>query len=81
MKKELLNCGYIHADETTLKVINDNGKASKSKKYMWLYMSDTDSKPVILYYYQSTRSSSCPKDFLGDFKGFLQTDGYKGILQ
>ncbi|MBD7916145.1 transposase [Clostridium sp. Sa3CUN1] len=24
------------------------------------------------------RSSSCPKNFLGDFKGFLQTDGYTG---
>lgn len=78
MKKELLNCNYIHADETTLKVINDNGKDSKSKKYMWLYMSDTDFKPVILYDYKNTRASSCPKDFLGDFKGFLQTDGYKG---
>lgn len=78
MKKELLNRNYIHADETTLKVINDNGKDSKSKKYMWLYMSDTNSKPVILYDYQSTRSSSCPKNFLGDFKGFLQTDGYTG---
>lgn len=78
MKKELLNRKYIQADETTLKVINDNGKDSKSKKYMWLYMSNTDSKPVILYDYQSTRSSSCPKNFLGDFKGFLQTDGYTG---
>ena len=78
MKKELLNRGYIHADETTLKVINDNGKDSKSKKYMWVYMSNTNSKPVILYDYQSTRSSSCPKSFLGDFKGFLQTDGYSG---
>lgn len=78
MKKELLNRNYIQADETTLKVINDNGKDSKSKKYMWLYMSNTDSKPVILYDYQSTRSSSCPKNFLGDFKGFLQTDGYTG---
>ena len=78
MKKELLNRNYIQADETTLKVINDNGKDSKSKKYMWLYMSKTDSKPVILYDYQSTRSSSCPKNFLGDFKGFLQTDGYTG---
>ena len=65
-------------DETTLKVINDNGKDSKSKKYMWLYMSNTESKPVILYDYQSTRSSSCPKNFLGDFNGFLQTDGYNG---
>ncbi|MBD7916146.1 transposase [Clostridium sp. Sa3CUN1] len=41
MKKELLNRNYIQADETTLKVINDNGKDSKSKKYMWLYMSNT----------------------------------------
>jgi len=78
MKKELLSRNYIHADETTLKVINDDGKDSKSQKYMWLYMSDTNSKPIILYDYQNTRSSSCPKNFLGDFKGFLQTDGYSG---
>ncbi|SHH42155.1 IS66 family transposase [Clostridium grantii] len=78
MKKELLRRNYINADETTLKVINDNGKDSKSKKYMWLYMSNTKAKPVILYDYQSTRSSSCPKNFLGDFNGFLQTDGYIG---
>lgn len=78
MKKELLTRNYIHADETTLKVINDNGKDSKSKKYMWLYISETELRPVILYDYQSTRSSSCPKSFLGDFKGFLQTDGYNG---
>ena len=45
---------------------------------MWLYMSNTNSKPVILYDYQSTRSSSCPKNFLGDFRGFLQTDRYNG---
>ena len=78
MKKELLNRNYIHADETALKVINDNGKDSKSKKYMWLYMSETPSNTVVLYDYQSTRSSSCPKKFLGNFKGFLQTDGYTG---
>ncbi|MCT4543149.1 MAG: IS66 family transposase [Vallitalea sp.] len=78
MKKDLLSRNYINADETTLKVINDNGKNSKSKKYMWLYMSNTNSRTVILYDYQSTRSSSCPKNFLGDFKGFLQTDGYNG---
>lgn len=78
MKKELLSSNYIHADETTLTVINDNGTESKSKKYMWLYMSNTNSKPIILYDYQNTRSSSCPKNFLGDFRGYLQTDGYSG---
>ena len=42
MKKELLNRNYIDVHETTLKVINDNGKDSKSKKHMWLYMSETE---------------------------------------
>lgn len=46
------------------------------KKYMWLYMNETESVPVIFYYYQSNRSSSCPKSFLGDFKGFLETYDY-----
>ena len=78
MKEDLLKRDYIHADETTLKVINDNGKDSKSKKYMWLYMTQTEDKPIILYDYQSTRSSSCPKNFLKDYKGYLQTDGYSG---
>ena len=78
MKEDLLKRNYIHADETTLKVINDNGKDSNSKKYMWLYMSQTNNKPVILYDYQSTRSSSCPRKFLGNYSGYLQTDGYSG---
>ena len=45
---------------------------------MWLYMSQTNNKPVILYDYQSTRSSSCPRKFLGNYSGYLQTDGYSG---
>lgn len=79
MNIELLKRDYIHADETTLKVITYNGKDSKSKKYMWLYMSETPVNPVILYDYQSTRASACPKSFLGDFSGYLQTDRLRMI--
>lgn len=39
---------------------------------MWLYMSNMDSRPIILYDYQNTRSSSCPKNFLGNFKAFFK---------
>ena len=79
MKSELLKRNYIHADETVLKVLRDDGKeASKSNSYMWLYMSDTDKKPIVLYDYQKTRASSWTKKFLGDYKGYLQTDGYAG---
>ena len=31
-----------------------------------------DSRPIILYDYQNTRSSSCPKNFLGNFKAFFK---------
>lgn len=78
MQEELLKAHYIQADETTLKVIDANGKDSKSKKYMWLYKSAGSKSPIILYDYQKTRASSCPKDFLKGFSGYLQTDGYAG---
>lgn len=78
MRDELLKRSYIQADETTLQVIDDNAKDSKSKKYMWLYKSGGFKNPIILYDYQKTRSSSCPKEFLKEFSGFFQTDGYAG---
>lgn len=39
MKDELLKRNYIHADETPVKVIDSKGKESKSKHYMWVYVS------------------------------------------
>jgi len=78
MKEELLKTNYIQADETTVQVIENDGKDSKSKKYMWLYKSGALESPIILYNYQKTRSGSCPKEFLKGFSGYLQTDGYNG---
>ncbi|MEG1254883.1 IS66 family transposase [Clostridium sp.] len=78
MREELLKSHYIQADETTLQVIEENGKDSKSKKYIWLYKTGATTNPIILYDYQKTRSSSCPKEFLKGFSGYLQTDGYSG---
>ena len=34
--------------------------------------------PIVLYDYQRTRSSTCPKEFLKSFSGIIQTDGYQG---
>lgn len=64
MKEELLKRNYIHADETYLKVIEENGKDSNSKRFMWLYRSGGIENPVILYDYQKTRSGSCAEEFL-----------------
>ena len=78
MKEEILKRDYIHADETPVKVIDSKSKESKSKHYMWVYVSKDIDNSIILYDYQKTRSSSCPVNFLGDFSGYLQTDGYSG---
>lgn len=76
----LLQQGVIQADETTLKVINED----KVKSYMWLYCTGTDSPNntttpnIVLYDYQSGRAGQCAVDYLQGFTGYLQVDGYAG---
>jgi len=76
---ELLNAEEVaHADETTLQVLREPGKAAQSKSYMWLYRTSGDSKrQIVLYDYQPSRSGKHPAAFLKDFKGYLHTDGYE----
>ena len=79
MKNNLLGEEVLHADETVLQVLKEVGKASRSQSYMWLYRtSGVSSKPVVLYEYQPTRSSSHPKRFLAGYRGYLHADGYSG---
>jgi len=68
---------YLHADETTLQVLKEDGRSAQQKSYMWLYTTSKDTGPSIcLYDYQTTRARKHPQRFLQDFKGYLQTDGY-----
>ena len=79
LHKELLARDVLHADETTLQVLHEPGKAPQSESYMWLYRTggDTD-KPIVLYEYQPGRGAKNPKEFLAGYKGYLHTDGYAG---
>ena len=79
MKEQLLAKDVLHADETTVQVLNEPGKKAQQKSYMWLYRTSGDAeKHIILYEYQKDRGHGRPKDFLKDFKGYLHTDGYSG---
>lgn len=78
LREKLLLSNYIQADKTTLKVVDTQGKESRSKTYMWLYKNQSCDNQIILFDYQKTRSSSCTKKFLEGFSGYLQTDGYNG---
>lgn len=79
LKYHQLRQPVIHADETPLKVIQDD----KQKSYMWVYCTGTDSpRPgvelnnIVVYDYHASRAATCPKQYLGDFSGYLQVDGY-----
>ena len=68
----------LHADETTLQVLHEPGRAATTKSYLWLYRSGRDGPPIILFDYQPTRAGEHPKRFLQDFRGYMNVDGYGG---
>jgi transposase len=83
----ILEQPVIAADETTLKVI----KEDKTKCYMWLYCTGTDSPDnmlvdanipnIVLYDYNISRAGKCAVDYLQGYSGYLQVDGYVGYEQ
>ncbi len=68
----------VHADETTVQVLQEDGRTAQQKSYMWLYRTGREAPGVVLYEYQPTRSGTHPKAFLKGFAGYLQVDGYPG---
>lgn len=74
----LLKENVLHADETTVQVIKEEGRAAQTKSFEWLYRTGSCSKhQIVIFEYQETRKQEHPQRFLKDFKGFLHTDGYK----
>lgn len=79
LKEHLLEQVVVQADKTPLNVLKEDKQC-----YMWLYCSGADSpdaalpnvKHIVLYDYQNSRARSCPVAFLGNYDGYLQTDGY-----
>ncbi|TOK36755.1 IS66 family transposase [Vibrio parahaemolyticus] len=79
LKTHLLEQVVVQADETPLNVLKEEKQC-----YMWLYCSGADSpdaslpdvKNIALFDYQNSRARACPVAFLGDYDGYLQTDGY-----
>ena len=79
MHKELLNSEILHADETTLEVLEEPGRNPQAKSYMWVYTTGkSEEKNIILYDYQQGRSGTYAKTFLKGFKGYIHCDGWSG---
>lgn len=78
LKVHLLKRDIAHADETTLQVLKEAGRAPQSTSYLWLYRSGREDPPIVLFDYQTTRAGEHPRAFLKGFGGYLHVDGYVG---
>jgi len=77
--RECLLCGpFIQIDETPFQVLHEPGRSFESKSYMWLFRGGPPGKEVVLYRYDPGRGGQVAADFLGDYRGYVQTDGYSG---
>ena len=74
----LMASDYIQADETPLQVMDEPNRQNTSTSYMWVYKNQQPDKKIIVFDYRETRQAQWPKEVLNEFKGYLQTDGYKG---
>ena len=78
LKSMLLLAYILHADETYVQVLKEQGKRPEAKSYMWLYRTGCDAKHhIVLYDYQSNRKHINAKSFLEGFSGYLHSDGYQ----
>ncbi len=79
MHTELLKERYLHADETPVQVMNEEGRKNTSDSYMWVYTTAKDAgHPIRIFEYEPGRNGIYPQEFLKGFTGFLHTDAYSG---
>ncbi len=73
-KKEVIACNYLHADETTIKVLESERKGATHLGYYWVYQAHE--KKLVFFDYQLGRGREGPRYILKNYQGYLQTDGY-----
>lgn len=73
MRQDLLSGNYVQADETPAPVQTKETKGKNHQAYFWAY-----SRPhgPVCYDFRMGREREGPRDFLKDYGGDLQTDGY-----
>jgi transposase len=76
MKRVLVAEGYLQADETTVKIQDNETPGKCHTGYFW-GLSPPERK-LVYFHYAASRAGEVPRAILSDFKGILQTDLYAG---
>ena len=61
MHQKLLKEKYLHADETTVQVMNEEDRKNTTDSYMWVYSTGQHcEKPIRIFEYQPGRGGKYP---------------------
>lgn len=72
----IITSSYLQADETPIPILTRDKKGKTHRGYFWVYHDPL--QRMVIFDYRENRSSNGPADFLKEFKGTLQVDGYDG---
>ncbi len=76
--KEIRSGPLINIDETTVQVLNEPGRSPTQKSYMWIFRGGHPERPALEFRYHPGREGKVAADYLADYRGYVQTDGYSG---
>lgn len=74
-KRLLLQQPLLQSDDTHVQYQDRTRKGSTARGFLWAY---TVPWGEVVYDFSPTRARAAPREFLGDYKGHLQVDGYAG---
>lgn len=74
MCQRLLASGLLGADETPIRLLDDNHPAGVRTARFWLYRGYA--APYNVFDFHESRSRDGPREFLKDFRGWVKVDAY-----
>jgi len=75
LKRAVLQGRIVGADETPITVLEKHDEKKRRQGWLWVYRGG---EGETVFDYRPTRARDGPREFLRDFEGHLQRDGYQG---
>lgn len=79
MTEQLLSSEVIHADETVIQVLHEEGRKATSESRMWVYCNGRiNDQSIVIFDYKPTRKGANAAEFLKGWSGYLVRDQFSG---
>lgn len=75
LRRAVLISKVVQADETPITVLQHHDERKRSQGWLWVYRGQ---QGETVFDFRPTRARDGPREFLADYEGYLQRDGYQG---